>query len=111
MGWKKKKAVRKKQAEERINELLILSEKHSSDPILSSNAIKTAVAISKRHKIRIPSRYKRKFCKGCYTLFIPNKTVRIRIGEGKISMTCLICGKVKRIPYLKEKREIKRKSN
>ncbi|NYT14305.1 MAG: ribonuclease P [Candidatus Methanofastidiosa archaeon] len=104
MGWKERKAVRKKVASERIKELLKFSELHKNDQILSKNSIRTAVAISRRHKIRIPSRSKRKFCKKCFTMFIPNKTVRIRTGKGKVTYTCLNCGHIKRIPYTKEKK-------
>jgi len=104
MGWKERKAVRKKVASERIKELLRFSELHKDDEILSTNSIKTAVAISRRHKIRIPSKFKRRFCKKCFTVLIPNKTVRIRTGKGKVTFTCLNCGHIKRIPYLKEKK-------
>lgn len=104
MGWKEKKAVRKKIASERIKELLKFSEVYKNDQILSTNSIKTAVAISRRHKIRIPSKFKRKFCKKCFTFFIPYKTVRIRTGKGKVTFTCLNCGHIKRLPYLKEKK-------
>jgi len=104
MGWKEKKAVRKKVASERIKELLMFSELYKNDEILSTNFIKTAVAISRRHKLRIPPKFKRKFCRKCFTVFIPNKTVRIRTGKGKVTFTCLNCGHIKRIPYLKEKK-------
>lgn len=107
MGWREKKALRKKVASERIKELLILSEKNKNDKILSVNSIKTAVAISRRHKIRIPFRFKRKYCKKCFVFFIPNQTVRIRIGKGKITYTCLNCENIKRVPYVKEKKSIK----
>ncbi len=108
MGWKERKANRKKIASERIKELLEFSEVHKRDEDLSTSSIKTAVAISKRHKIRIASRYKRSFCKKCFTVFIPDKTVRIRIGKGKITFTCLKCGYIKRIPYTKEKIDLKK---
>ncbi|KYC45253.1 MAG: Ribonuclease P protein component 4 [Candidatus Methanofastidiosum methylothiophilum] len=109
MGWKERKATRKKVASDRIKELLKFSELHKDDELLSTNSIKTAVAISRRHKIRIPIKSKRKFCKKCSTVFIPDKTVRIRTGKGKITYTCLNCGHIKRIPYLKEKKEVKNK--
>lgn len=104
MRWKEKKAVRKKVASDRVIELLKSSELYKNDETLSTNSIKTAVAISRRHKIRISSRSKRKFCKKCFTVFIPNKTVRVRTGKGKVTFTCLNCGNIKRIPYLKEKK-------
>ena len=104
MGWKERKAVRKKVASERIKELLKFSELHKNDQILSKNSIRTAVAISRRHKIRIPSRSKRKFCKKCFTVFIPKKTVRIRTVKGKLKYTCLNCGNIKRTPYTKDKK-------
>ena len=53
MGWKEKKAVRKKVASDRVIELLKSSELYKNDETLSTNSIKTAVAISRRHKIRI----------------------------------------------------------
>lgn len=103
MGWKERKVLRKKVASERIKELLELSEICHDDKTLATNSIKTAVAISKRHKIRISKNYKKKYCKKCFNVFIPNKTVRIRTGKGKITITCLNCGHIKRIPYIKEK--------
>jgi RNase P subunit RPR2 len=30
--------------------------------------------------------------------------VRVRTGKGKVTFTCLNCGNIKRIPYLKEKK-------
>lgn len=108
MGWKERKANRKKIASERIKELLEFSKIHIRDNDLSTSSIKTAVAISKRHKIRITSKFKRSFCKKCFTVFIPGKTVRIRIGKGKVTFTCLKCGHIKRIPYNKEKKYLKK---
>ncbi len=104
MGWKERKNIRKKVASERIKELLKSSELHKNDEVLSRNSIRTAVAISRRHKIRISSKFKRKFCKKCFTILIPNKTVRVRTGKGKVTFTCLNCGNIKRIPYSKEKK-------
>ncbi len=42
-------------------------------------------------------------CKGCKAPLLPGVNCRVRSTGGRMSSTCLSCGKIKRIPYLKEK--------
>lgn len=64
--------------------------------------VELARRIGTRHNVRVPREFKRKFCRGCGAYFVPPQNVRVRVGRGKIVVTCLACGSVQRMPYLRE---------
>jgi len=99
-------------AKERI-EILFNEAKKSLEENKISKAkryITLALKIGMKAKVRIPKELRRKFCEKCHIYFIPEKTLRVRIkkGESRINYTCLLCGNVKRYPYIKEKVNHKR---
>ena len=68
------------------------------DPKLSNRYVKLARKISMKYKVKIPSEFKRQFCKHCYSFFMPSVTCRIRTKPGKLIYYCLKCKKFTRIP-------------
>jgi ribonuclease P protein subunit RPR2 len=73
----------------------------------SRRCLQLARKIGMRYNVRIPNEIKRNFCKHCYTLLIPGRTARVRVMKGRVIITCLVCKKTKRYPYMKEKHERK----
>ncbi|MCD6591223.1 MAG: ribonuclease P [Candidatus Aenigmarchaeota archaeon] len=97
-------------AKERIKILFTIAENEfDKHPERSKRYIQLAKKIAMRYNIRIPKPLKRKFCKKCFSLLKPGKTARIRTSKDKQSViiTCLMCGHVKRYPYIREKKENK----
>lgn len=45
------------------------------------------------------------FCKNCGLPMVHGVNCRTRIGDGRLKITCLGCGNVKRMPYIREQRE------
>lgn len=45
-----------------------------------------------------------RYCKECGIPLVPGTTCRIRIGNHKVTMSCLECGSARRFPYIKEQR-------
>ena len=45
------------------------------------------------------------FCKDCGLPMIHGVNCRARVGDGRLKVTCLNCGWVKRMPYTKEQRK------
>ena len=70
--------------------------------------VELLLRISRRTKVRVPRRIKRRICKNCLVVLIPGLTARVRIrSEGKrthIVVTCLVCGYMSRYE-VKHRRE------
>ena len=63
--------------------------------------------IGMRYNVRVPPEFKRRFCKACRTYFVPGVNARVRVGRGRVVVTCLGCGAVQRLPYRVEQ-EVRR---
>ena len=98
----------KKLIQERMRELINLAIKEwkMGNIDLARRYIYIIKKYSEKNKIRIPNDVKSKFCKKCFTPWIPGETVRIRLSRrGKyLIYACLNCGYKKRIPYKKFKK-------
>lgn len=66
------------------------------NPELSRRYIEILFEIKKKYGIKSIKWLRNKFCKRCYTVWIPGKTLSIRIRKGRIIYTCKNCGYVKR---------------
>jgi len=66
------------------------------DQELSKRYIKILLEIKKKYKIKNIKWLRNKFCKRCYTVWIPGKTLSIRIRKGRVIYVCKNCGYVKR---------------
>jgi len=98
-------------ARERIEILFDLSREMvlKGEYELSKRYISLARRISMKYNVRIPKKLKRMFCKKCHVFLYPGITSKVRVNRGKVTITCLLCGNIKRYPFIKEKRS-KRKT-
>ena len=87
----------------RMVQLVELAQKtYEENPNLARRYIKIVLKYRDKNRVRIPKGIKNKFCKKCFTPWIPGKTVRIRIIPNRyVLYTCLNCNYKKRIPLAK----------
>jgi len=87
-------------AAERIARLFELAEgvfeKH---PELADRYVKLAWKIATRYNIRFPLALKRRFCRKCLSFLRPGVSCRVRVQQGCVTVTCLRCNHVTRLPY------------
>lgn len=96
-------------AKERIDILFNLAEKEFNDhPERSHRYVKLARNIATKYNIKMPLKWKRRFCKNCHKFLKVSANCYVRLSKGKIHFKCLECGHVMIIPYLKEKKEKRR---
>jgi len=106
---KREKKKKKRIALERIDILFTLAEKvfpYSKE--LAKRYVELALEIQKKAKVRMPRRWKRRYCKRCHAFWVPGVTCRVRLRSDKmphVVYKCLECGHIERYPYLREKRE------
>lgn len=91
---------------ERMTTLFRLAEKEA----LQSHAgrarryVELARRIGMRYNVRIPASFKRSFCKTCLAFLLPSVSARVRVGRGRVVVTCTACGAMQRFPYQREQR-------
>ncbi|RLE79578.1 MAG: ribonuclease P [Thermoprotei archaeon] len=71
------------------------------DPDLAREYIRLALGIAKRLRVKVPRECKHMYCKKCHSPLIPGVSSRVRLRPNRfshISITCLNCGWIKRIP-------------
>ncbi len=102
--YSKNKKIQKNIAKKRIEHLFELSERYalSNRFELSNRYVQLARKISMKYLVPIPKKYKRSFCKHCYSYLLPGINSRVRISRGKIISYCFECKKFTRFP-LREK--------
>jgi ribonuclease P protein subunit RPR2 len=85
-------------ARERIERLFSLAEEEArkGGHERAKRYVSMALKMGERHKVR-PG-HKRTYCPDCHAYFVPPRNVRVRTGRGRISFTCLGCGRVQRFP-------------
>ena len=87
---------------ERMEQLFQEAEQaFSVNKALANRYISLARKISMKTKAKIPLKYKRRFCKHCYSYLRPGVNSRIRTGQGKVIISCFECKKFTRIPLKK----------
>ena len=96
----KDKKIQKTIANKRIDKLLSMAERRAlSDNLnLADRYVEIARKISMRNLVPIPKDFKRRFCKHCYSYFLPDSNCRIRIHRGRLVIYCYNCKKYTRIP-------------
>lgn len=89
-------------AVQRINILFTLAERmFFSHPELAQRYVDLARRIGMRCKVRIPRKWRRRFCRKCGSFLWPGVNCRVRIRQNRfphIVITCLKCGSQRRIP-------------
>ena len=71
---------------------------------LANRYVTLARKVAMKFKLRIPSEYKRQFCKHCYKYLMPGTNCRVRTTEGRIVYYCLECKKYSRFPFYRERK-------
>lgn len=90
----------KRIALERINKLFEEAAKvFKNDKKLANRYVKIARKIGMKTKIRIPSKFKKRFCKHCLSYLVPGVNCRVRTKNGKLVYYCLECKRFMRYPY------------
>jgi len=84
---------------QRMERLFMLAEEaHATHPERSDRYVQIARRISSRTRVRMPGPLKRLFCRHCGG-FLSAMTSRVRLREGVLTTTCLLCGQQTRRPY------------
>lgn len=84
-------------ARERIEILFREAEAlHGIDPSLSDRCVAIARRIAEKHRVRIPRQLRRRFCRRCGAFLVPGVSSRVRIYRGRVIVTCLRCGNIRR---------------
>jgi ribonuclease P protein subunit RPR2 len=81
---------------ERLFELAALA--HTAHPQRSDRYVQIARKICTRTRVRMPRSLKRLFCRHCGS-FLTAAGTRVRLCEGVLIATCLLCGEQMRRPY------------
>lgn len=55
--------------------------------------------IGMRYNLSIPSEFRRRYCKNCYSYLYPSKTCDSRLKDGKLISKCRECGYINRYRY------------
>lgn len=96
-------------ARERIDILFKLADQEfNQHPERSNRYVKLARNIGKKYNIRIPRIWRRRFCKNCYMFLKPGINSQVRLSNSCVIIKCYECGKIMRIPYIKQKKEKRR---
>lgn len=100
-------AQQKELARERIERLFALAgECFKEDPTLAKRYVELARKIGMKCQVRMPITLKMRFCRSCGSYLVSGSNSRTRIrpdGKGRVVVTCLECGKIKRYPMIREK--------
>ena len=85
-------------AKEKVGELFSQAdETFKNSPALANRYISLARKIAMKFNIRL-TKYKRKFCKHCYSYLKPGINSKTRIHKSRIIIYCNHCKKYTRIP-------------
>ena len=98
-------AQEKRIARERIEILLEKSEEvFEEDRALAKRYVRLARRIGMRYNVTLPKQWKQRICKGCGTLLVPGANCRVRTRQRRVTLTCLECNSVKRMPFSEERK-------
>ncbi len=93
----------KKIAMERVERLLGQAEEvFGESPALADRYVKLAWGMKTRYNLRLPRQMKLKFCRKCLSFWRPGATSRVRKSPGRVTITCLKCGRIVRLPHPKK---------
>jgi ribonuclease P protein subunit RPR2 len=105
MRWRKKRT--RLLAREHIQALFELADEvYHTDPERSHRYVEIARTISMRTRTRMPYYFKRRYCKNCHHFLVYGKNCRVRTKNMKLVITCLDCGHITRVPFVREKKTI-----
>ena len=94
MKGKSKNQGTKQIAKERIAALFRLAEHaFSESPDLSNRYVSLARKIAMRQRVRIDRVFRRQFCHHCAAYLVPGQNMRVRVHDGNVVVTCLLCNR------------------
>lgn len=97
-------------AEERIDTLFQRAEEELSlNPERSHRYVQMAGNIAQKYNLKIQPAWNRRYCKNCHQFLKPGWNSRIRLSDSSIFIKCMECGELRKIPYIKEKKERRRR--
>jgi len=87
-------------AAERVERLAALAERavREGDPELARERVRVARRIGERHRLDLPTRFKRFTCDACDAWLVPGRNCRVRTRDGHVVYAC-DCGELARYPY------------
>lgn len=90
---------------ERMEILFGLAEKEAlqGHPARARRYVELARRLGMRYNARVPAEFKRRFCKDCLAYLVPSLNARVRVGRGRVVVTCLSCGAIQRLPFRVER--------
>jgi ribonuclease P protein subunit RPR2 len=97
-------------ARERMDTLLNLAEDvFDKDRELSRRYVTLTRRIGMRYNVRLTQKDKLEICKRCNSFLVPGANCRVRTHAMRVVITCLECGlecgAVRRIPFVKERKD------
>ena len=95
-----KKSEVKKIVKRRIHNLLELARKN---PENATKYVQIAWKLKISNKIKLNKNTKLQFCKKCHTVWIPGKTVKVRIINGFVTYICN-CGYMRKVKKVEGKK-------
>lgn len=106
MARYRRKGAERRIALERIDILFRLAEREALRGNLprANRYASLAAKIGMRYNVRLPSEFKRRYCRTCHAFLVPGVNCRVRVGRGKVTSTCGVCGDVRRFPYVEERK-------
>ncbi|WP_048811270.1 ribonuclease P protein component 4 [Thermococcus gammatolerans] len=106
---------KKRIARERVETLFTMAERvfpYSRE--LANRYVEIALAVQQKAKIRLPRKWKRRYCKRCHSFLVPGVNARVRLRSRPyphVVIKCLECGYIMRYSYLKEKKARRKKND
>ena len=99
MDTRKKKVI-KTSVRDSIRKLIEQAREayNKKQPLKSKRYVKMAFDLLKKNKVKIPKELKNSFCRKCFLIWIPNKTLKVSYDRKNdcLRLTCK-CGYSKRI--------------
>ncbi|MFH1821171.1 MAG: ribonuclease P [Methanobacteriota archaeon] len=87
-------------AYERIERLFELAEDIPRERReLADRYVRAAWKLKTRYNLKLPKTLRLKFCKKCLSFWRLGESCRVRVKSGSAIITCLRCGRVKRLPF------------
>ena len=106
MAKRRHRGMERRIAAERMTTLFRLAETEALHRRMerARRYVDLARRIGMRYNVRVPSPFKRSFCKKCLAFLLPSVNARVRVGRGRVVVTCTACGSIQRYPYERERR-------
>ncbi|NOZ82282.1 MAG: ribonuclease P [Euryarchaeota archaeon] len=105
---RRNRSLERRIARERMEILMQLAEEvFHRDRKLARRYVQLARRIAMKYNLRFPAGWKRRFCRRCGSFLVPGVNLRVRCRKLRVIYTCLECGHVRRVPYAREKLQMR----